>query len=123
MVILEIFGINKTLIFILVLTLCLATLCSCNTDAADIAGDYKIENNVYYAMLADKAYNPDDGYSIEEKDGKVLLFITHIGVSGENVKEEAGELKSFWLKKKQSGYSYHGRSMARRRICLKLAQE
>jgi hypothetical protein len=90
---------KKSLIFILVLALCLGTLCSCGVSIADIDGDYKIEKNIYYAMLADKAYNPDDGYSIEEKDGKTILFITHIGVYGETVKEEAGELKSFLLGK------------------------
>ena len=88
---------KKALIFMLVLALCVGTLCSCGVDAAELAGAYRIEGNIYYATLVDKAYNPDDGYSIEEKDGKTVLSITHIGISNQAINEEIGALKSFSL--------------------------
>jgi hypothetical protein len=90
---------KKILTFILVFALCLGALCSCGADVAEVAGTYKIEKNIYYATLVDKAYNTTDGYSIEQKDGKTVLFVSHVGISGEDIKSEAGELKAFSLSK------------------------
>ena len=90
---------KKVLLFILVFVLVLGTLCSCGSDVSDIAGVYKIEKNLYYSTLVDKAYNYDDSYTIEEKDGKNILFINHLGVNGEKVESEIGELKGFSVKK------------------------
>ena len=47
----------------------------------------------------DTAYNPNDSYTVEEKDGKISLFINHVGISGETISNEIGTLKSFTLKK------------------------
>ena len=90
---------KKTLIFILISALILGTICSCGANSADITGVYKIEKNLYYATLVDKAYNPDDSFTIEAQDGKTVLFINHIGISGEKISDEIGVLKSFSLKK------------------------
>lgn len=81
----------------LVLVLCVGTLCSCGADAAELAGAYGIEENIYYATLVDKAYNPDDGYAIEKKDGKAVFSVTHVAIYRQAINEEIGELKSFSL--------------------------
>ncbi len=90
---------KKALVFILALTIFLGALCSCGADSADVAGVYKIEKNLYYATLVDKAYNSDDSFTIEEKDGKTVFITNHIGISGEKISDEIGELKSFSPKK------------------------
>ena len=90
---------KKILTLILALVLCSCALCSCGANAAKITGAYKIENNLYYATLVDKAYNPDDGYSIEAKGGKTVLFLTHRGISNEMINDEIGELRAFMLSK------------------------
>ena len=79
--------------------LCVGTLCSCGADVADVLGDYKIEKNIYYAALVDTMYNPGDGYSIAENDGKVVLSRTYHSIDGAEVSEELGELEKFSLKK------------------------
>ena len=90
---------KKILAFILAFALCTLSLCSCSADAAEINGAYKIQENIYYASLVDSAYNPDDGYTVTEKDGKTLLLANHTSISGEAISTEIGELKSFSLKK------------------------
>ena len=90
---------KKALLFILISALCLGALCSCGADASEVTGVYKIEKNLYYATLVDTAYNPNDSYTVEEKDGKISLFINHVGISGETISNEIGTLKSFTLKK------------------------
>lgn len=90
---------KKALLFILISALCLGALCSCGADASEIEGLYKIQKNIYYASLVDRAYNPNDSYTVEEKDGKISLFINHVGIAGETISNEIGTLKSFTLKK------------------------
>ena len=90
---------KKTLLFILISALILGTLCSCGTDVSEIVGYYGIQKNIYYDTLVDRAYNPDDGFTVLEKDGKTMLFINHVSISGETISNEIGTLKSFTLKK------------------------
>ncbi len=90
---------KKALLFILISALCLGALCSCGADASEIEGLYKIQKNIYYASLVDRAYNNGDGYTVTKQNGKTVLFVNHTSISGEIITNEIGELKGFTLKK------------------------
>lgn len=83
----------------LVLAFCVTGLCACGVSLDKMVGSYKIDETVYYAMLADTAYNPTEKYKVEKIDGKTKLMHNYIGISGEDVSVEVGELKKFSLKK------------------------
>jgi hypothetical protein len=91
---------KKIISLILALSACMLALCSCGgAGISEMTGAYKIENNVFYYSVVDKAYNPEDGYTIKESDGKTALFRTYLGISGEKIEEEIGALKAFSLGK------------------------
>ena len=91
---------KKVLAIILSCILCIGTLASCGgASAQEMVGTYEIDGTVYYAMLLDSAFNPTDKFEISEEDGKVIVSHKYLGVSGEDVSAEIGELKKFSLKK------------------------
>jgi len=82
------------------LILCVSFVCSCgNEGTQEIIGTYKIESNVYYSSLVNMAFNSTDKYEIEELDGEAKLSCAYLGVSGEEVSSEIGELEKISLKK------------------------
>ena len=91
---------KKIAAFLLLMALCVCVLCSCGGAGTEkIAGTYSVKENVYYSSLVNAAFNPTDKYTVEEADGEAKLLHECLGISGEEISAEIGELKKFSLKK------------------------